>query len=130
MEDSQGQVKGAFVSSLKRTASAIKAERAQNIAEDAEISYRRRIDDMKLELKRLQRDRRNSLDLSPEDVNSLVMGRDFNGGEFVEKDIKAGIAIRNLKVKIELAEERFEYLFGEGKSETETTSSNAPAEVA
>lgn len=120
--------KGAFVDSLKRTASQIRSDRAEALGEDAEVAYRRHIEDMKTELKRLQRNRRNSLDLSPNDINSLVAGKDFDGEAFAKGDIQAGVAIRNLKVKIEIAEERYEYLFGDGEKSTEA-STTEPAEV-
>ena len=107
---------GAFVDSLTRTTTQIRKDRAESLKEDAEISYRRKIEDMKTELKRLQRRRRDSLDLSPDDVNSLVAGRDFDGEKFSDKDIKAGIEIRNLKIKIEIAEERYGFLFGYGET--------------
>ena len=32
--------------------------------------------------------------------------------DFVEKDIKLGIEIRNLEIKLEIAKERYKYLFG------------------
>jgi len=127
-EKDNAPVKGAFVSSLQRTSSQIKRDRAEGIAEDAETAFRRAIEDMKTELKRLKRNRKNSLDLSPNDINSLVLGNDFNGEEFVKKDLTAGVAIRNLEVKIQIAEERYEYLFGDASEEEKTTSSE-PATV-
>lgn len=127
-QDEAPVTKGAFVDSLKRTATQIRADRAESLAEDAEVAFRRRIEDMKTELKRLQRNRRNSLDLSPTDINSLVAGKDFDGEAFAEADIKAGVTIRNLKMKIEIAEERYAYLFGDGELAAGATATQ-PAEV-
>lgn len=127
-KDEAPVTKGAFVDSLTRTASQIRKDRAEVLAEDAEVSYRRHIDDMERDLKRLKRDRRNNLDLSPTDINSLVAGKDFNGEEFVEKDIQAGVKIRNLEVKITIAKERYEYLFGDDEAVEEVPTSE-PAEV-
>lgn len=118
--------KGAFVDSLVRTATQIRKDRAETLADDAETAYRRSIEDMRTQLKRLQKQRRNSLDLSPTDINSLVAGKDFDGEAFAAADIKAGIAIRNLKLKIEIAEERYAYLFGDG----EAAEKKAPSTVA
>ncbi len=128
VKDEAPVTKGAFVDSLVRTASQIRKDRAETLAEDAEVAYRRHIEDMRAELKRLQRNRRNSLDLSPTDVNSLVAGKDFDGEAFATADIKAGLLIRNLKVKIEIAEERYAFLFGDGTEAVETSSSQ-PAVV-
>lgn len=112
-EEEKLEVKGAFVGSLKRTATDIKNDRAESIAEDAELSYRRCIEDMENNLRKLKKNRRNSLDLSPTDINSLVMGKDFDGEAFAETDIKAGFEVKKLEVKIQIAKERYEYLFGE-----------------
>lgn len=123
-EDVQ-QTKGAFVASLRRKASQIKQDRATAIAEDTEVIYRRYIDNMKDELRKLRRDRRNSLDLSPDDVNSLVAGRDFNAEMFVKNDIQAGVSVRNLMVRIEIAEERYSFLFNDGEMTEDMAKSTA-----
>lgn len=108
-------MKGAFVSSLKRNNSKIRADRATAIAEDTELVYKRQIEDLELSIKKMKRDQENMLDLSPTDAQSLVLASDFKSEEYVAKDVKLGVDIRNAEIKLEIARKRFNYLFGEGE---------------
>lgn len=56
---------GAFVASLKRNNKQIKDDRAESIAEDAQMRYRRTVEDLDMAIKRMKRTRDNMLDLSP-----------------------------------------------------------------
>lgn len=103
---------GAFVSSLKRNNQKIRDDRANSIAEDTQLMYKRQIEDLQVTIKRLQRDQENMLDLSPTSADSLVLASDFNSQQYVEKDIKIGVEIRNLKIKLEVASARYTHLFG------------------
>lgn len=104
-------MKGAFYSNLSRNNSKIRKDRAIAIAEDAEIRFKRLIEDMKMEKKRLERDRENMLDLSPTNAQSLILASDFNAEAFASKDIEIGVKIRNLEIKIDVAEKRYKVLF-------------------
>lgn len=103
---------GAFVESLKRNNAKIREDRAIAIAEDAEIIYKREVEDLEIQIKRLRRERDSMLDLSPTTADSLVLATDFDSKQFVEKDIQIGIQIRNLEIKLEIASERYNILFG------------------
>lgn len=103
---------GAFVESLKRNNSKIRADRAQAIAEDTELVYKRQIEDLQLSIRKMKREQENMLDLSPTDAKSLVLASDFNSTEYVQKDIDLGVKIRNTEIKLEIARKRFNYLFG------------------
>ena len=103
---------GAFVDSLKRNNQQIREDRAIAIAEDAQLIYKREVEDLEIQIKRLKRERDSMLDLSPTTADSLVLATDFNSKQFVEKDIQIGIQIRNLEIKLEIAKERYNYLFG------------------
>jgi len=105
-------VVGAFASTLRRSNSKIREDRAQAISEDAQLIYRRAIEDMDVKIKQLSRERENMLDLSPTDANSLKLASDFNSGAFVKKDLEIATNLRNLKIQRELAVERYGYLFG------------------
>ena len=102
---------GAFVESLKRNNTKIREDRAIAIAEDAELIYKREVEDLEIQIRRLKRERDSMLDLSPTTADSLVLATDFNSKVFVEKDIQIGIQIRNLEIKLEIARERYTYLF-------------------
>lgn len=105
-------VEGAFVASLKRNNAKIRADRATSISEDTQLLYKRQIEDLDVQIKRLKRDQENILDLSPTDANSLVLASDFNTQMFIDKDLKISLELRNLEIKLELATKRYTYLFG------------------
>lgn len=105
-------LKGAFGQSLIRTNKEIKKDRAASISEDAEMVYRRKVEDMKMQLKTLRRQRENMLDMSPTNTQSLILAGDFDASKFAEKDIAFGMQIRLLEIKVQEAERRYDYLFG------------------
>jgi len=111
-ENKTEEMQGAFISSLKRNNKQIRSDRATAIAEDAQIMYRRQVEDLDVRLKRMKRDRENMLDLSPSDSISLKLASDFNSAEYVEKDIQLGVDIRNTEIKRDIARAQYEYLFG------------------
>ncbi len=102
---------GAFVESLKRNNTKIREDRAIAIAEDAQLIYKREVEDLEIQIKRLRRERDSMLDLSPTTADSLVLATDFDSKQFVEKDLQMGIQIRNLEIKLEIAKERYNFLF-------------------
>ena len=103
---------GAFIDSLKRNNTKIRADRAAAISEDAQLLYKRAIEDLSVEVRKMVRDQENMLDLSPSDAISLKLASDFNAAEYVSKDIDLGVKIRNAKIKLEIATARYQYLFG------------------
>lgn len=111
-DDVKKEVVGAFITSLKRNNKAIRDDRATAIAEDAELLFKRAIEDARVEIRRMERDRENMLDLSPDHAMSLKLASDFNATEFVAKDIELGVKIRNAQIKLEIAEKRYAILFG------------------
>lgn len=104
-------LKPRFIESLQRNNDQIREERAQIIGEDAELIYKRRVEDIELKIKRLEREQEGLTDVSPLDKNSLTFA-DFQPEAFVQKDIELSLTIRNLNIQLELTRNRFEYLFG------------------
>ena len=104
-------MKGAFVDSLKRNNRKIREDRAVAIAEAAQIIYKREVEDLELEIKRLKRERENMLDLSPSTADSLVLATDFDAKAFVNKDLDLGVKIRNAEIKLEIGRNRLKHLF-------------------
>ena len=103
---------GAFMTTLTRNNKKIREDRAISIAEDAELLYKRRVEDLETQIKRKKRDRENMLDLSPATADSLIVASDFKAEDFVTKDLAIGLEIRNLEIALEIAKSRYEYLFG------------------
>lgn len=104
-------MKGVFVESLKRNNTKIKEDRAIAIAEAAELIYKREVEDLGIQIKQIKRERDAMLDLSPKDANSLILASDFNAKDFVNKDLELGVKIRNLEIKLEIAQARYNELF-------------------
>ena len=105
------ELKPRFIESLQRNNDQIREDRARIIGEDAELIYRRRVEDIELKIKRLERKQEGLTDISPLDKNSLTFA-DFQPEAFVQKDIELSLTIRNLNIQLELTRHRFEYLFG------------------
>ena len=112
---------GRFIDSLKRNNKQIRNDRAEGIAEDAQITFKREVEDLELKIKRLSRDRENMLDLSPENAQSLILGKDFDSRGFVDKDLEIGTQIHNLTIKLEIARKRYNESFGGVSWEAEHT---------
>lgn len=105
------EMAGSFYANLNRNNSKIRGDRAIAITEDAQLLYKRELEDMEMRLKRLTRERDNMLDLSPTSADSLILATDFNAESFVKKDIELGVQIRNLGITLEIAQSRYELLF-------------------
>jgi hypothetical protein len=110
---------GAFVASLKRNNAKIRADRAtaiaedtQLVAEDTQLVYKRKIEDLELSIKKMQRNQENMLDLSPTDAQSLVLANEFDSQAYVDTDVNFGLKIRNTEIELEIAQKRYAYLFG------------------
>ncbi|MBB6371263.1 hypothetical protein [Chryseobacterium shigense] len=107
----ENELKPKFIESLQRNNDQIREDRAKTIGADSELIYRRRVEDIELKIKRLEREREGLIDISPLDRNSLTFA-DFQLEAFVQKDIELSLTIRNLNIQLEVAVKRFEYLFG------------------
>ena len=104
--------KGAFLDSLVRNNKKIREDRAAAIGEDAELMYKRKVEDLQVKLNRMKRDRENMLDMSPDTAMSLKVASDFNADEFVDKDLILSVDIRNTDIELGIARSRYSYLFG------------------
>ncbi len=105
-------IKGALYDSLSRSNAQIRKERGDVIAEDLETVFKRNVEDLELKVKRLMRDRANMYDFSPTNTQSLVMAKDLDSTEILEKDMTLSVELRNVEIKLEIAKERYLYLFG------------------
>ena len=108
------KVNGTFKTDLQRNFKQLKDSRAESVAEDVEIIYKRKIEDLCHEIRNIERDRENiMLDLSPTNVTSaFAVPSDFNAEKFLEKDIQLGIRKREAEIKLDIVARRYEELFG------------------
>ena len=92
----------------------IREDRAESIAEDTEIEYRRDIEDRLRRIRQYDRQRDSLiLDLCPSNITSTqVVPSDFDAAAFKEKDIQIGIDRRNDLIILEIVVDRYESLFG------------------
>ena len=117
-ENTKPELVGAFFANLNRNNKTIKRDRAVAITEDAQLLYKREVEDMEMQIKRLYREKEGMLDLSPTDANSLILASDFDAKAFVQKDIDLGVKIRNMEIKLNIAKNSFLSLFTGTESTT------------
>lgn len=110
-EKQLSELKGSFASSLMRNNAKIRNDRALAIAEDAEMLFKREVEDCNTKLKRLRRDLDNMLDLSGNETTKIISASDFDSKEFVRKSLEIGLAIRDEQIKLDILSERYTELF-------------------
>lgn len=111
VEDQLKELKGSFVSSLRRNNKQIRDDRALAIAEDAELIFKREVEDITTALKIARRERDAMLDLGGTSITTIISQSDFDAKQFVAKDLELGLKIRNLEIKYEIAFNRYNELF-------------------
>lgn len=112
VETLKSQKTGEVYESLARSNSQIRKERGDSIAEDLEIVFKRDVEDIRLDIKRKERDRKNMYDFSPNSTTSLVLATSVNSREILLKDKELSYELRELRIKLEIAETRYRELFG------------------
>lgn len=106
-------MKGALADSVRRNNKQIRADRGLNLVESIKMKYKRVIEDLQLDIRKKKIDQGNLLDFSPTNADSLILGKDLDETAFVQRDQQLSIDIENLSIKLRLAVNRYEYLFGE-----------------
>lgn len=112
MSETKTKVQGTLYQSLERSNKQIRQERGEALAEQLETSFRRNIEDIRYTMRDLVRTRVNMYDFSPTNSQSLVMAKEVNANSILNDDSKISLEIRNLEIKLEIAEERYLDLFG------------------
>ena len=113
VENQLKELKGSFVSSLRRNYKQIRDDRALKIAKTAQTLFKRKVEDLANQIDDFKMDRDNLLDLNGTSTTTIISASDFNAEEFVAKDLELGLQIRNLEIKYEIAYNRYNELFGE-----------------
>ena len=107
------ELKGAFETSLVRSNSKIKADRAASITEDTEMILKRNIEDYGQQITKIKRERENALDLSGDNAFSLKMAQNFDAKVWLDNDERLTMSLREVAIKKNMAMKRYNYLFGE-----------------
>jgi len=103
--------KGAFIDSLTRTNKGIRKDRAEALVEATELLYKRRVEDVEVNIKTLKRDMENMLDLSPDSAISLKVPSDFDAAAYVEKNCELALKLRNEQIKLRVYRRHYERQF-------------------
>ena len=109
------KTQGLFLANLTRDFKQLKRDRAESVAEDAEIAYKRHIEDICRALRENKRKTENlMLELAPTtSFDATVVPANFDVNKFMEADEKLGLDTRNLSIRLEIMLDRYETLFGE-----------------
>ena len=104
-----------FKEALMRNFKQLKESRAESVAEELEIMYRRKIEDLCHLIRNYDRDRENIiLDLSPVNaMSAAVVPSDFRAKDFMLKDLEIGRNKRDALINLQIMVERYAELFGE-----------------
>lgn len=102
-----------LANSLARSTAQIKGDRAMEIAELAEISFKRKVEDFDRELRQLERRKKSSLDMSPDNTYSIMKVKDFEPDDFAKAYSDLGLAIREKKIQLNNAKQSYNELFGD-----------------
>jgi hypothetical protein len=111
-ESSNGSEGGFLQQSLQRSNKQIRQERGDAIAEDLEIVYKRKVEDLEVEVKRSLRRQENAFDFSPTNSQSLVMAKELESVDILAQDLALSLEVRNLQIQLHLARVRYNILFG------------------
>jgi predicted component of type VI protein secretion system len=103
---------GSFLESLVRSNRAIKAGRAESMADSTRIVYRRRVEDLVAKIKKLKRTLIDALDLSGDSALSLKLAQNYDENEWVQNDITTRLEIRNATIQLVAAYQGYSELFG------------------
>ena len=110
-EDLLKGMKGEFALQVLRNPKQIKADRGLAIVEETQLVYRRTIEDIDMNINKMNRTKRAMTDLSPADKTSLNFA-DFNSLDFVKRHSDLAMAIRQEKIKLNSAKQEYNTLFG------------------
>lgn len=111
MEDTPKKI-GKFVASITRANSQIRKDRAATILDEARMHYKRHIEDLEMQLKRLTRDQDAMLDIAPGTTTDLKMPT-FDPVEFVRAHHTLTKSIYNITIEIAAAKTQYTDLFGD-----------------
>lgn len=111
--EEDNKIKGALQQSLDRNSKTIRADRAEQIADDTRLEYRRKIEDLQRDIKKLQRTNAALLDMSPDNTTSIISSKNFEPVDFVETRAQNSIEIYKKEKELEIVSKDFELLFGD-----------------
>ena len=113
IQNTEDDAKGGFLlQSLSRTNADIRKDRGDAIFEDLEIAFKRDVEDAHRKIKQIERQRKDMYDFSPNSTTSLVLAKNVQADEILQKDKVFTLEMRDAKIDFDLAQERYTFLFG------------------
>jgi predicted DNA binding CopG/RHH family protein len=106
---------GKFFTGLVMSNEEIKEKRGAAVCEKAELAYRRAKENLEEQIKEMERDREDILDFSATDANDLNVAKNFDAKDFVTKDTRLGLRLRDAQLQLEIVSKRYDELFVEGE---------------
>jgi hypothetical protein len=105
---------GRFLQNLTKSFGETKRTYAESLNEDFEIMYKRNIEDLCKKIRQCDRDREQQiLSLLPTTAGTMKTHSEMNVEEFMKTDINIGLIKRNTIIELEIALERYQFMFGE-----------------
>lgn len=104
--------RGALYAALDRSHEMIRAERADAIKESARLAYRRRIEDLNVTVKGLERAQSDVLDLAGDSTFNIINSKKFDAEGFVATNAANAIALKDTREKLAVLVSDYERLFG------------------
>jgi hypothetical protein len=104
---------GALAESLGRNGTKIRADRARQIADDSKVEFRRTVEDIGRDIRRLEISKEGLLDMNGDNELSIISSRDFNVDTFIKETVSIVKQIANKQIAYDLLAKEYEYLFGE-----------------
>lgn len=96
-------MKGKFFNAISRTEEEVSKERAEGIAEETELVFRRQVEDTELELKQLERQKKETL--------NVINLDNFKSNKFVDDQLSLAIKINNVKKRLVIIKEQYAEMF-------------------
>ena len=103
---------GFLGTSLSRSPKQILLDRGKDFYVDMERTYRRQVEDHKIDLDRLRSKQNRKFDFSPTSKDSLLVGS-VDPREVMREDLEQSLEIREMRIKLEEAVVRYNHLFGD-----------------
>jgi phosphoglycerate-specific signal transduction histidine kinase len=103
---------GYLKTSLERNPKAVRDARSQELYENLEIEYKRKVEDLQLEIKRMNNKIKSLFDFAPENSFSLVV-KNVDSQDIIEQHLGLLEGIRVKTIDLENAKKAYDFLFND-----------------
>lgn len=104
--------RGKFFESLNRSFKNVRADRAAAVVDDVEIEFKRCVENLWRDIKRLNSKKLGLLDLSSSNALTIKSVEDIKPEAFVAEYVKVNVDLRKTKIQYLVARKAYNELFG------------------